>query len=101
MILWEISFFSYLNNSQIAVWKYKSLIAKTFQWNYIESLKSISGNKDKETMFPVVSRSDIQVKLSARNIGRDELNLYSTAQKTKFSFKDFFSKCDQICRKVY
>ena len=26
--------------------------------------------------------------------------LSHTAQKMKFSFKDFFSKCDQICRKL-
>ena len=25
------------------------------------------------------------------------LHVYSTAQKMKFSIKDFFSKCDQIC----
>ena len=25
---------------------------------------------------------------------------YSTAQKTKFSIKNFFSKCDQICRRL-
>ena len=27
-------------------------------------------------------------------------NLLITAQKMKFSIKDFFSKCDQICRKL-
>ena len=28
------------------------------------------------------------------------LGVAYTAQKTKFSIKDFFSKCDQICRKM-
>ena len=32
-----------------------------------------------------------------RLFGRD---YYHTAQKMKFSIKDFFSKCDQICRKL-
>ena len=27
------------------------------------------------------------------------LNIHATAQKMKFSIKDFFSKCDQILRK--
>ena len=28
-------------------------------------------------------------------------NTYSTAQKMKFSFKDFFSKYDQNCGNIY
>ena len=29
-----------------------------------------------------------------------EFDITTTAQKMKFSIKDFFSKCDQICRKL-
>ena len=35
-------------------------------------------------------------------LNEDNTNdLKDTAQKMKFSIKDFFSKCDQICRKIF
>ena len=65
---------------------------KNFPWKYIknESHTSQLGNREQETIFPLVSRSDVyfgfaypflsaglsaQVKLHAQKIGYDESNL--------------------------
>ena len=38
--------------------------------------------------------------LSIEKLSKMQSELQNTAQKMKFSIKDFFSKCDQICRKL-
>ena len=37
---------------------------------------------------------------TAKRVPLDWLKIYITAQKMKFSITDFFSKCDQIHRKL-
>ena len=38
--------------------------------------------------------------LSVEKLSKMQSELQNIAQKMKFSFKNFFSNCDQICRKL-
>ena len=60
----------------------------------LSSLLFLNLNLENRLLVDVL-RKNCCWKLSQKNI-----SCYSTAQKMKFSIKDFFSKCDQICRKL-
>ena len=93
---------------------YRTSMEKAFvSWgklaNYEEYLTALSCTKSNREEKKNVS---FLVRCGQGSIGRSQFGhqlqklekiisyLTGTAQKMKFSIKDFFSKCDQICRKL-
>ena len=76
-----------------------------FENSYIPAFNPNTGIRcpDEIVFFDYVTQ--LGVIKSNQNNGTWYLSMYfyntnhQSAQKTKFSIKDFFSKCDEICRK--
>ena len=64
-------------------------------------ISNFSSNLEIISSFNVTSKFNylLMAQLILKNT-HEILAMQTTAQKVKFSIKDFFSKCDQICRKL-
>ena len=88
-------------HSSVTGWKLRRCVWKIFGHVHWRELR-------KNSMIKIIIFFTISVDLSMKYIQEIQMKIdvprpflsESTAQKMKFYIKDFFSKCDQICRKL-